>query len=117
MKRFTTITLSVIILSLATTTSVKAATRTESLSKISPTTIARDTRTEITPFELVSAAYQGEYHRQGIPGFGAFLLDARTGKITAKQLVQVAIDNKQLSPAMKTDRGYLNAVEMQMRYK
>jgi hypothetical protein len=70
---------------------------------------------EITPLELVSRAYQGAYRTEGIPGFGTFIADSASGKITAKDLIQAAIDAKQLSPDVKTNRNYLNAVDLLLR--
>jgi hypothetical protein len=147
MKRIALVGLSILALSLAATTSVKADTRTERLSmsaetatvtKIDNTQIAPSalpgragTRTErismstativnktaypqLTPFNLVSLAYQGEFRTQGIPGFSSFQSGTSSKKITAKDLVKAAIDTDRLSPDTQTDRGYLNAVEQQL---
>ena len=147
MKRFALIGLSILCLSLAATTSVKAGTRTERIAmstetapvktivntqlipstlpgragtrtdRISMTTatIGNDAAiTKLTPFSLVSLAYQGEYRTQGIPGFGSFQSATSSKIITAKDLVKAAIDANQLSPDTQTDRGYLNAVEQQL---
>jgi hypothetical protein len=112
MKRFTLVSLSILCLSLAATTSVKAVTHTESLSM---TMIGKDpANAQITPFELVSRAYQGEYRTRGIPGFGSFQSAISSKIITAKDLVEAAIDAKQLLPENQTDRGYLNAIEQQL---
>jgi hypothetical protein len=70
--------------------------------------------TKITPFALVSLAYQGEYRTQGIPGFTAFQSATSEKTITAKDLIKVAIDANQLTPDAQTDRAYLNAVELQL---
>jgi hypothetical protein len=147
MKRFALVGLSILCLSLAATTSVKAGTRTERISMstetatvttIDNTQLTRSvlpgragTRTErismstakigndlantkLTPFSLVSLAYQGEYRTQGIPGFGSFKSATLNQKITAKNLVKAAIDANQLTPDTQTDLGYLNAVEQQL---
>jgi hypothetical protein len=147
MKRIALVGLSILCLSLAATTSVKADTRTERLSmstetatvtKIDNTQIAPSalpgrsgTRTErismstatigndaanpkLTPFGLVSLAYQGEYQTQGISGFGSFRSATSSKTITAKDLVKAAIDANQLSPDSQTDLVYLNAVEQQL---
>jgi hypothetical protein len=91
-----------------------AGTRTELIS-MSTAMIGNNTANpKLTPFSLVSLAYQGEYRTQGIPGFGSFH-SATSGKtITAKDLVKAAIDAKQLSSDTQTDRSYLNAVELQL---
>jgi hypothetical protein len=70
--------------------------------------------TGITPFELVYRAYQGGYTAQGIRGFGALHVDFSSGRLTAKNLVQAAIDAKELAPELITNRSYLNAVELQL---
>jgi hypothetical protein len=147
MKRFALVGLSILCLSLAATTSVKAGTRTERIAmstetatvtkidntQITPSALSgrTGTRTErismstatidnhavnpkLTPFSLVSLAYQGEYRTQGIPGFGSFQSATSSKTITAKDLIKAAIDANQLSPDTQTDRGYLNAVEQQL---
>jgi hypothetical protein len=146
MKRFALVGLSILCLSLAATTSVKAGTRTEiiamstdtapvttlvntqltpstlpmragtrtGLTAMTTATIADAANTKLTPFTLVSLAYQGEYRTQGIPGFGSFQSATSSKTITAKDLVKAAIDANQLTPDTQTDRGYLNAVEQQL---
>ena len=147
MKRFALVGLSILCLSLAATTSVKAGTRTEIIAmstetapvttivntQTTPSTlpVRAGTRTErismstaaigndatnpkLTPFNLVSLAYQGEYRTQGIPGFGSFYSAVSSKNIVAKDLVKAAIAANQLSPDARTDRGYLNAVEQQL---
>jgi hypothetical protein len=147
MKRFALVGLSILCLSLAATTSVKAGTRTEliamspetatvntidniqftpstlpiraetrtGLIAMSTATIGNDSvNTKLTPFTLVSLAYQGEYRPQGIPGFGSFKTGISSESITAKDLVKAAIDANQLTPDTQTDRAYLNAVEQQL---
>lgn len=142
MKRFALIGLSILCLSLAATTSAKAGTRTERLAMSTETAtvntidntkrtpsesgtrtehlamttapIGNNVNTKLTPFGLVSLAYQGEYQMQGIPGFGSFYSASSSKTITAKDLVKAAIDANQLSQDTQTDRGYLNAVEQQL---
>jgi hypothetical protein len=147
MKRFALVGLSILCLSLAATTSVKAGTRTERIAmstetapvttivntqlipsalpgragtrtdriSMSTATIGNNaTSTKLTPFGLVSLAYQGEYRMQGIPGFGSFKTGIYSQTITAQDLVKAAIDANQLAPDTQTDRDYLNAVEQQL---
>jgi hypothetical protein len=114
MKRFAIASLSILCLSLVATTSVKAGTRTELISMAATTTSISTESSKITPFELVSRAYQGGYKMQGIGGFGSFP-NASSGKIiTAKELVSAAIAARQLSAATQIDRDYLNAVDIQL---
>jgi hypothetical protein len=84
MKRIALVGLSILALSLAATTSVKAETRTETLA-MSTAAIVNDTfNPKLTPFSLVSLAYQGEYRTQGIPGFASFQSGTSNQTITAK---------------------------------
>ncbi len=107
MKKLILLTLSVLTLSLAATTNVKAETRLEHLDRVMmDNTVSND----LSPFELVSRAYQGAYSMQGISGFGAFSSGIATGRITARDLVRAAIDAKQLSASLATDLNYQNAV-------
>jgi hypothetical protein len=114
MKRFAIATLSILCLSLVATTSVKAETRTGHLSMAATTTSINTDSSKITPFELVSLDYQGSYKTQGIDGFASFP-NASSGKIiTAKELVNAAIEAHQLPAVTQTDRDYLNAVDIQL---
>lgn len=45
---------------------------------------------EITPFDLVTGAYQGRFVNQGINSFAVFEQDVATGKVTGKDLVRAA---------------------------
>jgi hypothetical protein len=111
MKHFLLTSLSILCLSLATTTSIEAAPRTAQISKLTTTD---DISTKITPFELVSRAYQGSYQSQGIPGFGGFLAASSTKTITAKDLVKAAIDAKQLAPETQSDLNYINDIDLHL---
>jgi hypothetical protein len=113
MKRFAITSLSILCLSLVATTSVKAETRTGHLSMVATTNSINTDSPKITPFELVSRAYQGSYKIQGIGGFGSF--SSSSGKlITAQDLVSAAIEARQLPALTQTDRDYLNAVDIQL---
>ncbi|AFY92972.1 hypothetical protein [Chamaesiphon minutus] len=123
MKRYLSIGLAVVAISLAANTSVQARGKTEMLTK--PEVITKpEVRTKpivlpsdrsITPCELVSGAYQGQYRAYSIPGFGAFSDGVRRGKITAKDLVKAAIDSKRLPPQAIEDRSYLGYVDLQLK--
>lgn len=65
---------------------------------------------EITPYDLVTAAYQGQFVEQGIPSGSRFLTATRLNQIDAEDLVQGAIDAGRLSEAIGGDRGYLYRV-------
>jgi hypothetical protein len=98
----------------APTTSLQSETRTGHLSMAATTTSINTDSSKITPFELVSLAYQGSYKTQGIDGFASFP-NASSGKIiTAKELVNAAIEAHQLPVVTQADRDYLNAVDLQL---
>jgi hypothetical protein len=113
MKRFTIASLSILCLSLATNTSVRAENKVEHLMKLE-TVISSAMNTGVTPFELVSRAYQGAYRMQNIPGFSSLITDYSGKKITARDLVKAAIEANQLSPETQNDLGYLQAVDIQL---
>jgi hypothetical protein len=113
MKRLIVASLSILALSLVTATAVTAEPKVGCpMMKVATNSI--NAGTAITPFNLVSRAYQGEYRLQGISSFGSFRADARSGKVTAKTLVQAAIDAKELAPELINDPAYLSAVGSQL---
>ena len=114
MKRFLSSSLAVIVISLAINTSVEAKGKPEIITK-SVTQLNNNPTEYITPFELVGTAYQGQYRMQSIPGFGSFVYDVKTGKITAKDLVKAAIEAKRLPSQSIADRNYLSNVDWQLR--
>ena len=66
---------------------------------------------KITPFALVSSAYQGRFSNQGIPANGVFFSRVSTNKITAEDLVEAAIANRRLDADTLQDSSYLNSVD------
>ncbi len=116
MKRLFLTSLSIVAISLAVSTSAQARGRTEVL--IQPMTkISNNTPASkyITPFNLVSSAYQGQYRDHSIPGFGSLIDGARIGRITATDLVKAAIASESLPQEMINDLDYLRRVEVQLR--
>ena len=65
----------------------------------------------ITPFALVSGAYQGRLRNQGVPGSANFLAKVRSNKITAETLVEAAIANRRLEADAISDQKYLSTVD------
>ena len=108
--------LSIVAISLAVSTSAQARGHKEAIAP-PMTKISNNlpTKRYITPFNLVGNAYQGAYRDRAIPGYGALIDVARTGRIAAKDLVKAAIDSENLSPEMIDDRDYLRSVEVQLR--
>ncbi|XWK86261.1 MAG: hypothetical protein U7127_18815 [Phormidium sp.] len=69
----------------------------------------------ITPFQLTSLAYQGNFTSNGIPSYGALISAYQSGRISAKDIVQIAVNTNRLPQNVLSDRAYLNAVEAQLR--
>lgn len=70
------------------------------------------TRMAVTPFNLVFLAFHGFFEPQGIPSAMDFLSAYRNQKVTAVDLVKIAVDMNRLPQSALTDRGYLNAVDV-----
>ena len=66
---------------------------------------------EISPVNLVTRAYQGHFTNQGIPSSAVFSKSAATGRITATDLVEVAIAKGRLSPDTINDTAYISTVQ------
>lgn len=95
------------------------------LSVIASPTLARDVTgfnynyhsktMEITPFNLVSRGYQGYFANHGVEGNAGFTRAIRTGKVTAKDLVKLGINQGRLAPSTINDQAYLNDVKYHLR--
>jgi hypothetical protein len=70
---------------------------------------------QTTPVNLVSLAYRGYFKNQGIPSYGVLIAAHQSGKITAQELVQVAVEANRVSAEALSDSGYLSAVEQRLR--
>lgn len=70
---------------------------------------------EITPFDLVYGAYQGDYTNSGIPGYANFITAVDSGKVKAEDLVEEAIARGRLASETIDDRGYISSVNGLMR--
>ena len=70
---------------------------------------------EITPFDLVYGAYQGDYTNSGIPGYAKFITAVNTEKVKAEDLVEEAIARGRLASETIDDRGYISSVNGLMR--
>ena len=67
--------------------------------------------TPITPFNLITSAYQGRFKNQGIPSNAIFLTKVRGNQITAETLIEAAIANRRLEADALSDKAYLSAVD------
>lgn len=69
----------------------------------------------ITPFNLVSLAYQGEFKNQGVGGYNSLLTAIRFGEVSGNDLVKHGIDTGRLSSETINDNSYINAVDYQLQ--
>lgn len=67
-----------------------------------------------TPFNLVSLGYRGYFANQGINGYTQFVSGIRANRVTAESLVETAIEVGKLSPDIRQDSSYINAVKLQL---
>ena len=70
-----------------------------------------------TPSALVSQAESGNLKNQGISGYGALKTQYRVHQVTAESLVQAGVDAGLIPTETLQDKGYLNAVNAQMRHR
>ncbi len=116
MKCFLFAAFSLMLLSAISNVPASAQTRVEhelmSYNAITTQTIAQP---ELTPTDLATFAYRGYFQAQGIRGYGSLIQDHNSGKVTAKTLVQAAIDTNRLPASTLNDRAYLNALDSQVR--
>lgn len=80
-----------------------------------PYTAANNPTSRIAPSDLVSMAQRGKLKEQGIPSNMGLTSKYTLGRIGAEEIVQSAISAGLLPTDAASDRGYLNAVEAQMR--
>lgn len=69
----------------------------------------------ITPFNLVSLAYQGEFKNQGVGGYNSLLTAIVFDEVNGKYLVQIGIDTGRLSAETINDSGYISSVDSQLQ--
>jgi len=110
MKRFILGSLSVLLLSAAVTPAAQA-----EMTPAAPPVNAETIGMAVTPFNLVFLAYHGFLEDDGISKYNALISDYQTGRVTAQDLVQVAVTMRRLSPDALTNRGYVNSVERQLQ--
>ena len=69
----------------------------------------------ITPFNLVSLAYQGKFKNQGVGGYNSLLTAIRFDEISGKDLVKIGIDTGRLSAETINDSSYIVSVDSQLK--
>ena len=65
-------------------------------------------------FNLVSAAYRGDFEDQGINGYNVLITEYEAGNVTGEDVVQAAIEAGRLSPSAMEDDSYVSAVDEQL---
>jgi hypothetical protein len=78
-------------------------------------TIVNRVSDRLSPSELVILARNGRFDRQGIPGYSAFRQAILSGKINARRLVEIAIDQNRLPPETLDDPRYLSQVSKHLQ--
>ncbi|MEL6501326.1 MAG: hypothetical protein AAFO76_05750 [Cyanobacteria bacterium J06607_15] len=114
MKRITSICLgvSICIASLSIAASTTAAH--ELIGKhqhLNPNLIAVRSAATITPYNLVSQAYQGNFRSLGVPSSGGFIAAIRANRINADKLVEIGVAMGRLDESYLTNESYKIAVE------
>jgi len=85
------------------------------LAAIAPTANAQTvTDTEISPFNVVSLAYQGRLANDGIPGYGGLESGIQSGSITAEVVINAAIEAGRLPEAAERDTEFVTAVDLHL---
>lgn len=107
-RHFILSSLSVLLFSTATVSVVHAQTTS------APAPNASSTSVELTPFDLVSLAYQGFLESEGVPKFNRLIFEYRVGRFEAEELVRAAIATRRVPADTINDRRYLTAVERQL---
>ncbi|BAZ38072.1 hypothetical protein NIES4101_40070 [Calothrix sp. NIES-4101] len=113
MKRLISVGLSVMLIFAATANSAQAQSRHEKMSYVSQT-LANNTARKLTPFHLVSLAYQGYFKNQGIPSYSVFISEYHQMGIHAHNLVEAGIKANLLPADTLTNQEYLSSVNSQL---
>ena len=111
--------LSVLLLSAATAPTIKAG---MAATPIAQSTVATErmpervtTRMAVTPFNLVFLAFHGFFEQEGIPSSMGLLSAYTKGKVTAKDLVKIAIAMNRLPSNTLDNQNFINQVDAQLK--
>lgn len=82
---------------------------------LAPAAAVAETNTvQLTPFEVTTRAYQGNFSDAGVPGYGALEAGVATGNIMAEDVIEAAIATGELSADSLGDRAFVRAVDAQL---
>jgi hypothetical protein len=71
--------------------------------------------TKLSSFNVATLAYQGQFTENGIPGYNSLEAGVNSGRITAEDVVQAAIDAGRLSETTLEDNAFVTAVERHLQ--
>ncbi|NES98894.1 MAG: hypothetical protein F6K32_27760 [Desertifilum sp. SIO1I2] len=71
--------------------------------------------TATQPFNLVGLAYQGHFQDTGIPSYGGLIQAVQSGRVTAEDIVQSAVEQNRLASETLSDRGFIHAVHQHLQ--
>lgn len=60
----------------------------------------------LTPFNLASLAYRGQFRDNGVPGYGSLEAGVNSGAVTAEDVIQAAINDGRLAASTQQDDEY-----------
>lgn len=64
----------------------------------------------LSPYDVIFLAYQGYFREQGIRGYGAFVEECYQGQLSAKRIVEAAIQAKRLPAETINDLAYIQSI-------
>lgn len=121
MKRLVLGSLSILLMSATVAPALRAEVIAETVPANVPETQATNVppsiaaRMAVTPFNLVFLAFQGFFETEGIPSSMSLVSAYRNNKVTALDLVKIAVSMNRLPENTLTDQRYLNAVDSQLQ--
>lgn len=69
---------------------------------------------DLSPSALVSAAYRGRFEDWNIPSYNQLQSSYDSGRITALDLINAAIEAEKLPPQTAEDNRYINSVDTEL---
>ncbi len=73
------------------------------------------TRMAVTPFNLVFLAFHGFFEKEGVPSSMSLVSAYVRGKVTANDLVKIAIAMNRLPSNTLDNQNYINQVDSQLK--
>ncbi len=102
-----------LVLSVAFVPNVQA----ETAMRVSPTGIVNSpfVNHKTTPFNLVGLAYKGFFINDNIPSYADLIYAYQSGKVSAKDIVQSAVNSNRIPQEVLSDREFLRAVDFHLQ--